>query len=82
MCMCVVSKSNGKRYKWGSPGTHVMPSQIQIDVEIYKRYKRYDKYNRYKRNISVPKCPKVEWLKLFTKRLLYKEKLLPLCCVN
>ena len=79
MCMCVVSKSNGKRYKWGSPGTHVMPSQIQIDVEIYKRYKRYDKYNRYKRNISVPKCP-LNGLNCSQKDYLQRKITFPLLC--
>ena len=29
-----------------------------------------------------PKSPQVKWLKLFTQRLIYKEKLLTFCCVN
>ena len=30
----------------------------------------------------APTGPKDKWLKLFTRRLIFKEKLLPFCCVN
>ena len=40
--------------------------------------------NIFKRTnlMCAPKSPKDKWLKLFTHRLIFKDKLLPLCCVN
>ena len=40
------------------------------------------KYIQEKNLTCALKSPKVKWLKLFTHRLIYTEKLLPLCCVN
>ena len=52
--------------------------QIYSDIRSYRFLIRI--YSREK--ICALKSPKIKWLKLFTHRLIYKEKLLPLCCVN
>ena len=54
--------------------------QIYSDIRLYHFFDT----NIFKRkNLTCAlKSPKVKWLKLFTHRLIYKEKLLPLCCVN
>ena len=39
-------------------------------------------YIQEKNLTFAPTGPKDKWLKLFTQRLMFKEKVLPFCCVN
>ena len=45
-------------------------------------YRFWFEYIQEKNLTFAPTGPKDKWLKLFTQRLMFKEKLLQFCCVN
>ena len=51
-------------------------------IRIFVRIVFLFEYIQEKNLMFAPTDPKDKWLKLFTQRLMFKEKLLPFCCVN